>query len=106
MAAADLRRRLVLAMPTRVAARRRLVVSTADVVVVTGGAAAPAAGGGRGGRANTAGARGRGGRGRGVSQLAPNAETMDETQREAVVKLNAYVADLGGWFWRTVFPTD
>jgi hypothetical protein len=71
------------------------------------GAPAAAAGGARGGRAATATARGRAGRRGSVARnLVPNAETLDETQREAVVKLNAYAADLGGWFWRTVFPTE
>ncbi|HEY2883055.1 MAG TPA: hypothetical protein VGJ15_11490 [Pirellulales bacterium] len=70
-----------------------------------GVAAALAAG--RGGRAAITTARGRGGaRGRGFTQLTPNAETLDETQREAVIKLNTYFADLGNWFWQTAFPTD
>jgi hypothetical protein len=68
-------------------------------------AAAAQAGGGRGGRAATTTRRVFRGGGRGTV-LAPNAETLDETQREAVVKLNVYLADLGQWFWRTVFPVD
>jgi hypothetical protein len=83
-----------------------------------GADAGPAAGGARGGRgggfaagraqSGFAASRGRGGRRGSVLQnLAPNAETLtDTTQLDAVVKLNAYVADLGGWFWRTVFPTE
>ncbi len=67
---------------------------------------ATGAGGGRGGRATTTAARGRRGFGGRNSMLAPNADTLDETQHEAVVKLNASLDDLGQWFWRTVFPVD
>ena len=72
-----------------------------------GVAAAPAGGGrGRRGAPLSSGFGPAGACARGFIQLAPNAETLDETQREAAVKLNAYVADLGNWFWRTVFPVD
>ncbi len=85
------------------AARRGRAGAVAENALAPG--VAPAAA--RGGRAGTAGGRGgaRGSRGRGVL-LGSNTDTLDQTQREAVTKLNACVGSAGDWFWRTVFPTE